>query len=83
MATSAHTYDIETKLSELVEHARGGEDVIVVEKGKPVAKVVAMDEVQALPQVRRMGENVLGITYIAPDFDEPAWSEEELESFGF
>jgi hypothetical protein len=36
-----------------------------------------------LDRLEGLGPNPLGVTYIAPDFDEPAWTDEELDEFGF
>jgi prevent-host-death family protein len=37
-------YEAKTKLSEIVEKARGGEEVILMNRGEPVAKVIAFEE---------------------------------------
>ena len=56
-----------TNLSKLVDHAAGGEEIIIVRAGKPKAKLVPYRHAKK----RRFGQNLLGITYIADDFDEP------------
>jgi prevent-host-death family protein len=74
-------YDAKAHFSKLVEQAMQGEEIVIAKAGKPVAKMVPIvkDEVKGK---RKFGQNVLGITYIAPDFDEPM-SEEELKEWGY
>jgi antitoxin (DNA-binding transcriptional repressor) of toxin-antitoxin stability system len=81
MSRSARVYDVETKLSDLLDHARKGEDVVVAESGRPVARVVLIDE-PGPKGPRKFGQNLLGITFISPDFDEPAFSDRELDEMG-
>ncbi len=74
-------YEAKTGLSRLVEQAVEGEEVIIAKAGRPMVRLVP---VQVPEGARRpLGGNVLGITYIAPDFDDPVWSDEELEETGF
>ncbi len=74
-------YEAKTGLSKLVEQAAAGEDIIIAKAGKPMVRLVPVD---AEPNNKRdWGKNFLGVTYIAPDFDEPVWTDEELEEFGF
>ncbi len=78
---SFNIYEAKTSLSKLVEQASAGEEVIIAKAGKPRVRLVPVD---AEPKERReWGKNFLGVTYIAPDFDEPAWTDEELDEFGF
>ena len=37
---------------------------------------------EASLEPRKFGQNEMGITYIAPDFDEPAYTDEELDEMG-
>jgi hypothetical protein len=34
------------------------------------------------PKYRQFGQNLMGITYISPDFGKPIWTDEELEELG-
>jgi prevent-host-death family protein len=58
----------QTNLSKLVDRAATGEEIIIARAGKPKAKLVPY---QPARKKRRFGQNLLGITYIADDFDRP------------
>ena len=74
-------YDAKAHFSKLVEQATEGEEVVIAKAGKPVVKMVPIKKEEAKGK-RKFGQNLLGITYIAPDFDEPM-SEEELKEWGY
>jgi prevent-host-death family protein len=64
MTDTVNLYDAKTKL---VERAAAGEEIIIAKAGKPKVKLVPYR-----PRKRRRGgQNLLGITYIAEDFDAP------------
>ena len=73
-------YDAKTQLSQLVERAAAGEEVVIAKAGKPMVKLVPV-EVEK-PKKRPSGLNLLQVTYIADDFDAPM-SEEELALWGY
>jgi prevent-host-death family protein len=66
MSHSVNLYEAKTKLSQLVERAARGEEIVIAKSGKPMAKLVPYRPAKT----RREGENLLGITFIAEDFDE-------------
>jgi prevent-host-death family protein len=68
MTDTVNLYDAKTHLSQLVERAAAGEEIVIAKAGKPKAKLVPY---QAAPEKRVGGQNLLGITYIADDFDGP------------
>jgi prevent-host-death family protein len=72
-------YEAKTQLSSLVERAAKGEEFVIAKAGKAMAKLVSVSSEPQLP--RKFGQNLLGITYIADDFDAPL-SEEILQDFG-
>ena len=74
-------YEAKTQLSQLVEKAAAGEEVIIAKAGKPMVRMgpVASPE---KPKRRQFGQNLLRVTYIAEDFDAPM-SDEELELWGY
>jgi prevent-host-death family protein len=72
-------YQAKTQLSSLVDRASKGEEIVIAKSGKPMAKLVALSEAPA--RLRKAGQNILGITYIAPDFDAPL-PENVLKDFG-
>jgi prevent-host-death family protein len=81
--TTYNLYEAKTALSALVEQAAGGAEIVIAKAGKPMAKLVPIKAGPEKKKKRDWGENLLGITYIAPDFDDPAWTDEELDEFGF
>ena len=62
-------YAAKTGFSRLVEDAVHGEEVIIARAGEPVVKLVPIEKKKAGAR-RRFGQNVLGITRIAADFEE-------------
>jgi prevent-host-death family protein len=61
-------HEAKTKLSELVERAEAGEEVVIQRRGKPVARLVPVrDEGRSLADVRGLWR---GKVRIADDFDE-------------
>ncbi len=73
-------YEAKTHLSSLVERAANGEEIVIAKAGAPMAKLVPMP-LEPLKEPRKFGQNLLGITYMAPDWDAPM-SEEELADWG-
>ena len=68
MTDTINLYEAKTHLSKLVDRAAAGEEIIIAKAGKPKAKLVPF---QPPRKKRRGGQNLLGITYIAEDFDAP------------
>ncbi len=60
-------YEAKTNFSRLVEEATRGEEVVIAKAGEPVLKMVPIEK-QKKPGRREFGQNVMGITWIAPDF---------------
>lgn len=76
MNDTVNLYEAKTHLSKLVERAAAGEEIVIAKAGKPKAVLVPYR-----PGKRRLpGANLLGITYIADDFDAPL-SPAELAEF--
>ena len=67
MIDTVNLYDAKTNLSKLVDRAAAGEEIVIAKAGKPKAKLVPYRTAKK----RRFGRNLLGITYIADDFDGP------------
>ncbi len=64
---SVNIYDAKTRLSQLVDQAAAGEDVIVSRNGKPLVRITALAQ-----KKRSIVFGVLkGKVKIAPDFDDP------------
>jgi prevent-host-death family protein len=67
MTDTVNLYEAKTNLSKLVDRAAAGEEIIIAKAGKPKAKLVPY----RTGKKRRGGQNLMGITYIAEDFDAP------------
>ena len=79
MPDTVNLYNAKTHLSELVERAAAGEEIVIAKAGKPKAKLVPYEE----PRKKRIfGQNLLGITYMADDWDAPMTPEEIAEFEG-
>lgn len=69
-STQVNLYKAKTELSRLVDRAARGEEIVIAKAGKPMAKLV-MFEPAAKPQRKRLwGQNLLGITFMAPDWEK-------------
>ena len=67
MAKSVNIYDAKTHLSELVDRAAGGEEIVIAKAGVPAARLVPL---RAVPGSREPGRWAGRLT-IARDFDAP------------
>ena len=72
MAEVLNLYDAKTHLSQLVERAASGEEIIIAKAGKPMAKLTALSE-------ENLGKRQSGVwkgeLWIAEDFDAPLPAE--------
>ncbi len=66
MSEIVNLYEAKTHLSRLVDRAAQGEEIVIAKAGKPKAKLVPFRGT-ASP---REPADLLGITFIAEDFDE-------------
>jgi prevent-host-death family protein len=78
-STQVNLYEAKTQLSSLVDRAAKGEEVVIAKAGKPMARLVALRP--QLKSPRKSGQNLMGITYIADDFDAPL-PDDVLKDFG-
>ena len=69
MPNTINIYDAKTHLSALVEKAARGEEIVIAKAGKPMAKLVPL--VQKVQEPRKFGQNLLGINYLAPNYNAP------------
>ena len=67
MSETVNIYEAKTQLSKLVDRAAGGEEIIIARAGRPVARLVPLEE--ARPP-RKPGL-LRGRIWISPDFDDP------------
>ena len=64
-------YEAKTQLSSLVERAAKGEEIVIAKAGKPMAKLTSLvAEDEALRPLRKFGQNLLGITFLADDWEK-------------
>ena len=67
MGKPVNIYDAKTRLSELVERAADGEEIVIAKAGRPVARLVPLRAVREARSPGRWGNAVT----IASDFDAP------------
>lgn len=60
-----------THLSRLAERAAGGEEIVIARNGRPVARLVPLDE----PRGQRQFGFWTGKVWMSDDFDDPLPSE--------
>ncbi len=70
-------HEAKTKLSQLVERAEAGEDIVIARNGTPVARLVPVAATSSLASVRGAWR---GRVKIAEDFDE--LPDDIAEAFG-
>ena len=68
MTETVNLDEAKTTLSKLVDRAAAGEEIIIAEAGKPKARLVPCERPR---KKRQFGQNFLGITYMADDWDGP------------
>ncbi len=76
MTVTVSIYEAKTLLSELLPRVMAGEEVLIADAGKPVARLAPVVE-QPVPRVPGTAK---GKIEIAPDFDDPL-PEEILDMF--
>jgi prevent-host-death family protein len=82
MASSVALSEAQANLPALLDRAESGEEILIAREGKPSMRIVPVAEDAAKPGKRVFGQNLLGMTYIAPDFDAPM-TDEELKEWGY
>ncbi len=70
-------HEAKTKLSQLVERAEAGEDIVIARNGRPVARLVAVRNTNALATVHGA---LRGRIVLADDFDD--LPDDIAEAFG-
>jgi prevent-host-death family protein len=65
--TQIGMHEAKTKLSQLVERAEAGEDIVIARNGKPVARLVPVASAKSLASIRGAWR---GRVRMADDFDE-------------
>lgn len=83
-STQVNLYEAKTHLSSLVERAAKGEEIVIAKAGSPKARLLPMAEKEQAfePEPLPFGQNLLGIEFLADDWetDIPSeWFEDEEE----
>ncbi len=66
--------EAQAQLSRLISQIGSGEDVVITQDDKPIAKLVSVNGSEAKkdkPRPRRQAGTAKGMVWISPDFDEP------------
>ncbi|HEY6136694.1 MAG TPA: type II toxin-antitoxin system prevent-host-death family antitoxin [Thermoanaerobaculia bacterium] len=71
MSEKINIYDAKTRLSQLVERAEAGEEIIIARGGRPVARLVPFRR----PAVKRKAGRLRGRIRIGSNFDDPLPAE--------
>jgi prevent-host-death family protein len=75
--TQVGMHEAKTKLSQLVERAEAGEEIVIARNGQPVARLVPVASTNSLAAIRGIWR---GQVHIADDFDE--LPDDIAEAFG-
>jgi prevent-host-death family protein len=71
--TRVNLYDAKARLSELVQRAGAGEEIVIAKNGRPVAMLVPFRA-----PARRAPGGWEGRVWVAPDFDDADAAVEQL-----
>lgn len=74
---TVNIYEAKTKLSQLVERAAGGEEIVIAKAGKPMARLVPIE--RRPPRQRKLGL-LEGKVRIGDDFNDPL-PDEVMKAF--
>jgi prevent-host-death family protein len=75
--TQVGMHEAKTKLSQLVERAQAGEDIVIARNGTPVARLVPIAPANSFASLRGIWR---GQVHISDDFDE--LPDDSAEAFG-
>jgi len=82
MASSVALSEAQSRLGELMDRAESGEEIVIERSGRRGMRLVPVAG-EATTAARRVGgQNLLGVSYIAPDFDAPM-TNEDLKEWGY
>jgi len=82
MASFVAFEEAQEKLAELINRAKGGEEIVIEQDGKAAARLVPIAAETDTQGKRIFGQNFLGVTYVDPNWDAPM-SDEELKEWGY
>jgi prevent-host-death family protein len=81
MVNSVEMEDARQHLGELLERVERGEQIVISRAGRVPMQIVPAGLGGSATGRRVGGQNLLGLTYAAPDWDAPM-SDEELREWG-
>lgn len=67
MSETVNLYEAKTHLSDLVERAAAGEEIIIAKSGRPRARLVPLPDERVAPKPGLLK----GKIWVADDFDDP------------
>lgn len=67
MSKPINIYEAKTRLSQLVDRAAEGEEIVIARSGRPVARLVAWKQ----PRTTRKNGRLRGQIRVRRDFDDP------------
>ena len=67
MPSKVNIHDAKTQFSKLLKRVGNGEEIIISKAGKPIARLLPIDE----RPVKRIPGSAKGEVFIAEDFDAP------------
>ena len=67
MSASINVYEAKTHLSQLLDRAAAGEEIVIARAGRPIARLVALSDASSQ---RRIPGAWRGKVSVAADFDE-------------
>jgi prevent-host-death family protein len=67
MTASVNVYEAKTHLSQLLDRAAAGEEIVIARAGRPIARLVALSDASS---ARRTPGAWRGKVSVADDFDE-------------
>ena len=77
MPTFISIDDVQIRLKRLIEELAPGDEIVITDDEKPVARLVAERTVRPQRPAPGMGKG--SVVYMAPDFDEPMDEFREYE----
>lgn len=69
MGKPVNLYEAKSHLSELVDRAAAGEEIVIAKSGKPMARLIPIAK-SSVRRSKAFGKNLMGVTYVAPDLYE-------------
>ncbi len=81
MASFVAVSELQEHLGELLARVESGEEIVIQREGRPAIRMLSQATPESRLEPRVGGQNVLGVTYMAPDCFDPM-TEEELAEWG-